>query len=198
LVAKGPGRRVPRTVDEDELAIRAVLGQQISTAAARTLAGRLAAEFGVGIADAEGGLRVGFPAAEALADVDPAALPMPGARARCVVAMAAALAEGRIDLSPGADWDQARVALRAVAGVGPWTREIVAMRALGDPDAFPAGDMGVRKAVAELGLSGVGGPGGPDARWRPWRAYAVQHLWAALDHPINHWPPKTGAGKDRT
>jgi len=82
-----------------------------------------------------------------------------------------------------------------VPGIGPWTIEMIAMRALGDPDAFPATDLGVRKGAATLGLpSTTKGLVDHAERWRPWRAYAVQHLWAAVDHPINHWPPPVGQG----
>jgi AraC family transcriptional regulator of adaptative response / DNA-3-methyladenine glycosylase II len=184
LVLKAPGRRVPRTVDEDEFALRAVLGQQISTAAARTLTARLVAQCGRAIADPEGGLTHVFPP---LHEVDPAALAVPEARRRTV----AALVDSEITLDPGTDWNEARAALAAVPGIGPWTLEMIAMRSLGDPDAFPAGDMGVRRAAAELGVSALEQHA---ERWRPWRAYAVQYLWAALDHPINHWPPKPPKG----
>lgn len=176
LVLKAPGRRVPRTVDEDEFALRAVLGQQISTAAARTMTARLVAQCGQPIDDPEGGLTHVFPPLHA---IDPACVGGPASRRRTI----AALIESDIELDPGADWDRARRDLSALPGIGPWTVEMIAMRAMGDPDAFPAGDMGVRKALATLAAPD------PD-RWRPWRSYAVQYLWAALDHPINHWPPK--------
>lgn len=192
LVAKAPGRRVARTVDEAELAVRAVLGQQVSTAAARTLAGRLVARHGAPVADPEGGLTRTFPSPEDLAGTDPATLAVPAARRRCLGALVTALAEGHIELGPGTDWARARAGLRALPGVGEWTAEIVAMRALGDPDAFPATDLGVRRGARALGLAPS-----PRAllahaeRWRPWRAYAVQHLWATQDHPINDWPPRS-------
>jgi AraC family transcriptional regulator of adaptative response / DNA-3-methyladenine glycosylase II len=115
---------------------------------------------------------------------------MPGGRIRTLRALTAALASGSLDLTPGGDRDRSLAALEALPGIGPWTRDVVAMRALGDPDAFPVGDLGVRRGAAELGV-----PSARPAlishaeRWRPWRAYAVQHLWAATSHPINHWPP---------
>ena len=90
-----------------------------------------------------------------------------------------------VDLSPGADRDAARAALASLRGIGPWTVEIVAMRSLGDPDAFPARDLGVVKGAERLGITDLDAHA---TRWRPWRAYATQHLWAALDHPINHLP----------
>jgi AraC family transcriptional regulator of adaptative response / DNA-3-methyladenine glycosylase II len=193
LVRKAPGRRVPRTVDEDEFAVRAVLGQQVSTASARTMAARLVARIGPSIADPDGGLTHVFPTAAELADAiaaDPSVLAMPAARRRCVTALAAALADGRVELGAGADWNRARHQLAAVPGVGPWTVEMIAMRALGDPDAFPSGDMGVRRAAAALDMGATQAALDRHAeQWRPWRAYAVQYLWAAHDHPINHWPP---------
>jgi AraC family transcriptional regulator of adaptative response / DNA-3-methyladenine glycosylase II len=174
LVDKGPGRRVPRTTDENEFALRAVLGQQVSTAAARTHAARIVARHGTPIADPAGGLTHVFPA---LHDIDPAHIKVPESRRRTIQA----LIESDIDLTPGTDWDRARRQLEALPGVGPWTVEIIAMRALGDPDAYPATDLGVRHAAAQLGTTD------DSERWRPWRAYAVQYLWATLDHPINHW-----------
>jgi AraC family transcriptional regulator of adaptative response / DNA-3-methyladenine glycosylase II len=189
LVRKAPGRRVPRTADGEEFAIRAVLGQQISTAAARTHAGRLVAAHGEPIEDPDGGLTHLFPSSEALAAVDPSTLAMPQTRRRTLITLAAALAAGEVDLSAGCDWNLARAQLAALPGLGPWTVETIAMRALGDPDAFPATDLGIRAAARSLGL--------PDAataltghaeRWRPWRAYAVQHLWATGEHPVNRLP----------
>jgi len=189
LVRAAPGRRVPRSVDEDELAVRAVLGQQVSTAAARTHAARLVAACGEPVADTGGGLAALFPSAAALAEVDPAALALPESRRRAVLGLARALADGTVRLGAGSDWDAARARLAALPGLGPWTVETIAMRALGDPDAFPATDLGVRQAAGTLGL-----PVTPAAltrraeRWRPWRAYAVQHLWATGEHPVNHLP----------
>jgi AraC family transcriptional regulator of adaptative response / DNA-3-methyladenine glycosylase II len=189
LVAKAPGRRVPRSPDAGEMAARAVLGQQVSTAAARTHAGRLAAACGEPVADPAGGLNRLFPDAAALAGVDPAALALPRSRRATFAALASALAAGEVDLSAGGDWAEARLRLAALPGIGPWTVEIIAMRGLGDPDAFPAGDLGVREAARELGL-----PATPaaltsrSAAWRPWRAYAVQYLWATSGHAINHLP----------
>ncbi len=178
LVAAGPGARVPRTVDAEELALRLVLGQQVSTAAAATTTGRLAESLGQPVADPEGGLTRLFPNPDAVASLDPAEIAGPRARARTLVGLASALASGALDLSPGADWTSARAGLAALPGIGPWTVELAAMRGLGDPDAFPATDLGLARALAALGR--------PDPRrWRPWRSYAAQYLWATLDHPIN-------------
>ena len=214
LVARAPGRRVPRSADPQEMAIRAVLGQQVSTAAARTHAGRLAAALGEPVADPGGGLTRLFPDPAVLAaalarglgtaasgpagpagagrapDGSGVRLALPAARQASVAALAAALAAGAIDLSPGCDWLEARHRLAALPGLGPWTVETIAMRALGDPDAFLASDLGVRAAAARLGLPGTpAAPAGRPARWRPWRAYAVQYLWATGSHEVNRLPP---------
>ena len=189
LVAKALGRRVPRTVDADEFALRAVLGQQVSTAAGRTHAARLAAACGEPVSDTGGGLSRLFPEPAALAGLDPALLAMPASRRDTFTGLAAALASGEIDLGAGSDWQRARDQLAALPGIGPWTVETIAMRGLGDPDAFPATDLGVRLAARELGL-----PATPAAlakrasAWRPWRSYAVQYLWATSDHAINKLP----------
>lgn len=183
LVAAAPGRRVPRTTDPDEFALRAVLGQQVSTAAARTHAARLVARFGTPVADPDGGLTHLFPEPAALVDLGPDDLAGPASRRATLAGLARALADGAIELGPGADWDAARAGLAALPGIGPWTVELVALRSLGDPDAFPATDLGVRRALARLGL-GVSDA----ARWRPWRGYATSYLWATLDHPINRLP----------
>jgi AraC family transcriptional regulator of adaptative response / DNA-3-methyladenine glycosylase II len=189
LVARTPGRRVPRSADPAEFAVRAVLGQQVSTAAARTHAARLVSAHGEAIDDPDGGLTHLFPGPAALASLDPATLALPRSRRRTVVALAAALASGEIDLGPATAWEDARRRLRALPGFGPWTVEMIAMRALGDPDAFPAGDLGVVRAAQRLGM-----PSTPAAlaaasqAWRPWRAYAVQHLWATGGHAVNRMP----------
>ena len=189
LIDKAPGRRVPRTVDAAELAVRAVIGQQVSTAAARTHGARLAQRYGELVDDQAGGLTRLFPEMAALADADEAALAMPATRRQTVIALARAITSGAVDVGAGADWDLARNTLAAVPGIGRWTIELVAMRGLGDPDAFTATDLGVRQAAAGLGL-----PGSPAALirraepWRPWRGYAVQYLWATSDHVINQLP----------
>jgi AraC family transcriptional regulator of adaptative response / DNA-3-methyladenine glycosylase II len=187
LVAKAPGRRVPRSVDGAEFAVRAVLGQQVSTAAARTWAGRLVTRWGEPVTDPAGGLTHLFPSPEALQGVEMA---LPAGRSRSLIELGDALCSGRLWLGPGCDWAANLAVLEGIPGIGPWTTQIIAMRALGDPDAFVVADLGVRRAALSLGL-----PASPSAlsawaaRWRPWRAYAVQYLWAALDHPINRWPP---------
>ena len=193
LVDKAPGRRIPRTVDACEFAIRAVLGQQVSTAAARTHGARLALRYGDPVDDPRGGLTRLFPDMAVLAAAggpdDHPLVAVPAGRQRTLAGLARAIASGEIDLGPGADWMLARSRLAALPGLGPWSIELIAMRGLGDPDAFPATDLGVRQAATALGL-----PRSPAAmarraaRWRPWRGYAVQYLWATLDHAINRIP----------
>lgn len=194
LVSKAPGQRIPRTVDEAELAVRVVLGQQVSTKAARTHAGRLVTAYGQPVHDAEGGLTHTFPTTSELAEIDPAQLAFPAARRRALRALIAGLDEGSVVLDSGCDWSRARTQLLALPGIGPWTAEMIAMRGLGDPDAFPVTDLGVLVAAKQAGL--------PEnsrllaeqsARWRPWRAYATQQLWNSLDHAVNDWPPKESA-----
>ncbi|MDV9188538.1 AlkA N-terminal domain-containing protein [Streptomyces sp. SR27] len=189
IVDTAPGRRVPGTVDPDEFAVRAVLGQQVSTAAARTHAARLVTAYGTPVDDPEGGLTHLFPGPEALAALDPETLALPRSRRTTLLTLVRALADGSLSLGPAEDREKTRARLLALPGFGPWTTEIIAMRALGDPDAFLPGDLGVRRAAEGLGL-----PGTPAAltagaaHWRPWRAYAVQYLWATDDHPINLLP----------
>ncbi|WP_324612287.1 AlkA N-terminal domain-containing protein [Streptomyces sp. MMG1533] len=189
LVDKAPGRRVPRTVDEAEFAVRAVLGQQVSTAAARTHAARLVTAHGDPVDDPEGGLTHLFPAPEALAAVDPETLAMPRTRRTTFTTLVGQLADGSLNLGVESDWAENRAQLLALPGFGPWTVDVIAMRALGDPDAFLPTDLGIRRAAQELGLPST--PAALTARaaaWRPWRAYAVQYLWATDSHPINFLP----------
>ncbi|WP_275407774.1 AlkA N-terminal domain-containing protein [Streptomyces coelicoflavus] len=189
LVDKAPGRRVPRTVDEAEFAVRAVLGQQVSTAAARTHAARLVTAHGDPVDDPEGGLTHLFPSTEALAAVDPETLAMPRTRRATFTTLVAHLADGSVNPGVESDWAETRARLLDLPGFGPWTADVIAMRALGDPDAFLPTDLGIRRAAAELGLPST--PAALTARaaaWRPWRAYAVQYLWATDDHPINFLP----------
>ena len=182
-----PGRRSPGHVDGDELALRAVLGQQVSVAAARRIGARLVAEYGKPLAAPHGTLTHCFPAAATIAAADPDALPMPRARARALVGLATALASGDISLHPGADRDRVAAQLLALPGIGPWTASYIRMRALSDPDAFPSADGGVLAALRRLGRAG---PAAAE-RWRPWRAYAVHHLWATLEEPN----PPAGTGQ---
>ncbi len=183
LVRRAPGRRVPGTVDGDELAVRAVLGQQVSVAGARTLADRMVSRLGRPLAEPDGGLTHLFPEPAAIADADPASLAMPAARRDALRDLARALASGEVGLDPGADRVEVERGLLAIRGIGPWTASYVAMRALGDPDAFLPTDLGVRRAISELGhASDPASIAVLAERWRPWRAYATQHLWASLEN----------------
>jgi AraC family transcriptional regulator, regulatory protein of adaptative response / DNA-3-methyladenine glycosylase II len=187
LVRAVPGLRVPGSVDGDELAVRAVLGQQVSVPAARTGAGRLVAEHGEQLARPRGAVTALFPSPAVLAALDPERLPMPRARARALVGLCRALADGELRLDPAADPTEARRRLLALPGIGPWTAGYVAMRALGDPDVFLIEDLGVRH-----GLRRLGGPEDPGearsraAAWAPWRSYASQHLWQAPERAGHH------------
>ncbi len=177
-VALAPGRRVAGHVDAHELAVRAVLGQQVSLAGARTLAARLVRAHGEAVARPTGSVTAAFPSAATLAGVDPGELAMPATRRRAVLGLAEALASGNLVLDSGADRDEARARLLALPGIGPWTSEYIAMRALRDPDAFLPTDLGVRHGLQRLGQDGS--PASAERlarRWRPYRAYAVQHLW---------------------
>jgi AraC family transcriptional regulator, regulatory protein of adaptative response / DNA-3-methyladenine glycosylase II len=243
LAADCPGRRAIGAVDGNEIAIRAVLGQQVSVAAARRLAARLVAlcgttlpasadvdgfagRIGLPVADGPGadggGLTHVIPDAATIAGLDPSVLPMPPARARALIALASALASGDISLDPGADREEVGARLLALPGIGPWTAGYIRMRALSDPDVLLPGDVGVVRALRQLrtgmpsasgaladgpggggtatngsgaGGSGAGGSGAGGGtipatgslsaaeRWRPWRSYAMHHLWATLEQP---------------
>ncbi len=195
LVAARPGMRLPGATDAAEIAIRAVIGQQVSVVAARTVLGRLVAAYGQPLDDDRpgsparpvgSGLASAFPTPDALRDADPSTLPMPANRARAVAAVAAALADGAVNLDPGADPADAAEALLRIPGIGPWTASYTVMRALSAPDEFPPTDLGLRRAAARLKL-----PAEPEAlaeharRWRPWRSYAALHLW---HYPIREAP----------
>lgn len=178
LVTRTPGLRVPGHVDGFELAVRAILGQQVSVAGARTTAAKLVGRFGDPVESdlaAEHGLERAFPAAELIAAADPSDLGVPHQRGRALVALANAVAGGDLALEPGADRDETRHDLLALPGVGPWTASYIAMRALADPDVFLESDLVVRKAMTALGADA-----GNVQRWRPWRSYAVLHLWRHL------------------
>jgi AraC family transcriptional regulator, regulatory protein of adaptative response / DNA-3-methyladenine glycosylase II len=182
LVRTRPGLRVPGTTDGSEIAIRAVLGQQVSVAGAATLAARVVEAHGEQLQDRsphDGPHRL-FPAPTVLADIDPAELPMPRSRGRALVGLCQALAAGDVTLDRGADRAEARTSLLSLPGIGPWTAGYISMRALGDPDVFLPTDVGVRRALTRLSRA-------PDdaeelsRSWRPWRSYALMHLWSTLD-----------------
>jgi AraC family transcriptional regulator, regulatory protein of adaptative response / DNA-3-methyladenine glycosylase II len=177
LVAATPGMRAPGAVDPTEMAVRAVLGQQISVAAARTLTATLVAAYGKPLTASGDTVTHLFPSADALADAGLDELGMPEPRKRTIRELARRLATGELPLDPGADREQAKERLATVPGIGPWTTGYLAMRALGDPDAFPTGDVAVRKGLEILSGSRLDVEARAEA-WRPWRAYAVRHLWA--------------------
>ena len=196
VVARHPGRRVAGTVDGFELAVRAVIGQQVSVAGARTVAGRLVSAAGRPLPAPGGGVTRLFPTPEALADLarrDPGAFAMPAGRRRALAALAEAVAGGDLVLDPGADPAETRRALVALPGIGSWTAGYVAMRALRDPDAFLPTDLGVRRAAVVLGLpDDLPGLAERSERWRPWRSYAMAHLWALPFTPRAQKPSTKG------
>jgi AraC family transcriptional regulator of adaptative response / DNA-3-methyladenine glycosylase II len=180
LVRRRPGLRVPGHPDGFELLVRAIVGQQVSVAGARTILGRLVAKFGKPLDAPDGTVTHLFPDAATMATVAPDELPMPRARAAALRGVAAAVADGAVTVDPGADREALRADLLALPGVGPWTVEYVMMRAVGDPDAFLASDLGVRRALEARGLDGrAKSATARAAAWSPWRAYANAHLWAS-------------------
>ncbi len=180
-VSKTPGRRSPGAVDGHELAVRAILGQQVSVVGARTLAARLVASHGEQLREPVGTVTHVFPRASVLAGISPEEIAMPRARGRALISLCAALDDGSVVLDPGVDREEARSRLLAQPGIGEWTASYIAMRALQDPDVFLAGDLGVRHGAARLGLPDTARELAEHAkRWSPWRSYAVHHLWGAL------------------
>jgi AraC family transcriptional regulator of adaptative response / DNA-3-methyladenine glycosylase II len=190
LVARRPGLRSPAHVDGAELAVRAVLGQQVSVVGARTLAARLVAEIGEPLSHPVGTLTHAFPTAAAIAAHDPDKLAMPQARKRALLGMCAAIAAGDVVIDAGADRAELAATMLALPGIGPWTVAYVSMRALADPDVFMPTDLGVRHGMERLGLDGSSTAAAATAEaWRPWRSYALHHLWAHLSDPIAHTTP---------
>jgi AraC family transcriptional regulator of adaptative response / DNA-3-methyladenine glycosylase II len=183
LVRRSPGLRVPGHVDGNELAVRTLLGQQVTLRWGCTLAERLTAEHGRRLAEPGHGLTHLFPDAATLAQLDPDGLPMPRARGRALVALCSALADGSITLDRGTDRDEVRRSLLALPGIGPWTADLIALRALGHPDIFLPTDIGTRHALSQLDVRATHAE--PlAAGWRPWRSYAQLHLWSSL--PVLH------------
>ena len=187
LVEAGPGRRVIGGWDRFETAVRVVIGQQVSVAGATTLAGRLVEAHGPPLPATVAGLGHVFPPPDALVDLDPNGLGMPRSRVATIEALARAVLDGTLDLYGASEPGTLRRQMLALPGVGPWTADVVAMRSARDPDAFPAGDLGLRQALGRLlGTDDV--PNAEDVaahaeRWRPHRALAAQYLWASLAPP---------------
>jgi AraC family transcriptional regulator of adaptative response / DNA-3-methyladenine glycosylase II len=188
-VARRPGLRAPGGWDGFELAVRAVLGQQVSVAAARRLAGQLAALHGKRLPEGAGfaaGLTHAFPSAEGLAAVDSIGLGMPAARLNTLRALAQAAVDDPNLFRALGTMDEAIVRLRTIPGIGEWTAQYIALRAMREMDAFPASDIGLLRGAAKLDGANVDGAKATPLSllrraeaWRPWRAYAAQHLWAA-------------------
>jgi AraC family transcriptional regulator of adaptative response / DNA-3-methyladenine glycosylase II len=180
-VTRARGTRVPGAVGGIEMAVRAIVGQQVSVAGARTTLGRLTAWLGEPLEQPRGSITHLFPTAERLAGAASGELRMPSTRANALRSVARMVASGELKLDGDSDGRLALATLTSIPGVGPWTASYIAMRALRDADAFPATDLGVRRAFVALGL--------PDdarsirryaERWRPWRAYATMHLWETV------------------
>ncbi len=180
-----PGLRIPGAWDAFEIAVRAVLGQQVSVAAARTFAGRLAATFGEAIENlGTPELSHLFPTPEALAEGDLSAIGLTKRRGETLRGLSQAFALGNLGLDRASDLDDIQARLTALAGIGPWTAQYIAMRAFGEPDAFPTGDLGLLNAIKATGRDIDSSMLDKHAeRWRPWRAYAAMHLWATLPPP---------------
>ena len=196
LVEAEPGVRVPRAVDGFEMAVRAVVGQQVSVAGARTTLSRLikvaGSPFGPSPSPTEPGTLTGFPDAAAVAALPDDAFRMPAARRATIRSLAEAVADGKLDLDPGTDRDETMARLQELPGIGAWTAGYIAMRAIGDPDVFLPTDLAVRRGAKTLGL-----PDTPAAlerhaeRWRPWRSYALIRLWRGYPQQTvvhNHAP----------
>ena len=176
-LARMPGLRVPGCWDRFELAVRAILGQQVSVKGATTLAGRLVRMFGTPVT-AGGPLTHLFPAPEVLANADIARIGLPAKRAETIRALARAVAEGRIVFSAVEDVDKLQQRLRKLPGIGEWTLQYIAMRALGEPDAFPAGDLGLLRSAQARNERELLARA---EAWRPWRGYAAMYLWQAQE-----------------
>jgi AraC family transcriptional regulator of adaptative response / DNA-3-methyladenine glycosylase II len=181
IARRGHGVRVPGAVDGFELTVRAILGQQVSVPAARTMLGRVAGRFGARVLDPDPTVGRVFPGPHVLAEARLEELGVTGRRARTIRTVGALVARGELDLGRAAELDETARELLGIDGIGPWTADYVRMRALGDRDAFPAGDLGLRRAAERLGLDPA--PRALLARaesWRPWRAYAAMLLWGEL------------------
>jgi AraC family transcriptional regulator of adaptative response / DNA-3-methyladenine glycosylase II len=188
LVKARPGLRVPGTIDGFELTIRAIIGQQVSVAGARTLAARLVTTLGEPLDQPHGTLTHFFPTANTIAHSDVQGLGLTRSRVTALQSLAYAVAKEGLTLDSDSDQEQAITRLLQIPGIGPWTASYVAMRALGDPDAFPATDLGLRRAFEQLGQpSNTINIEKHAESWRPWRAYGAHHLWANLAAPLTFY-----------
>jgi AraC family transcriptional regulator of adaptative response / DNA-3-methyladenine glycosylase II len=193
LVTANPGLRVPGATDGFELAVRAVIGQQVSVAGARTVAGRLVGMAGDTLSPGDGQITHLFPtpgALVALAESDPAAFSMPASRRRALVALAQEVEDHSIIIDPGTDPAELRASLLRLPGIGPWTAEYVALRALRDPDAFMPSDLGLLRAARAIGCAqDPDGLAALGESWRPWRSYAVIQLWSSPEARVSKCAP---------
>ncbi|CRK61628.1 Methylated-DNA--protein-cysteine methyltransferase [Alloactinosynnema sp. L-07] len=188
-VAMTPGIRVPGSVDGAETVVRALLGQQVTVAAARTAARRLADALGERLGNPDGDLTTLFPTAAAIADHGHEVLTGPARRIETIRTVCAAIADGDLDLHVGADAETLRTKLTSFTGIGPWTAGYVTMRLLGDPDVLLLQDIALRTGAGRLGLpSTVDALSERGRAWRPWRSYAGMHLWRAAAKPIERTP----------
>lgn len=182
FVRRVPGRRVPGSTDGFEIAVRATVGQQISVSGARKVLDHLVTEAGTTLAEPLGPVTHEFPSAQdlfELASRDPRSFAVTERRRETITALASAVASETLIIDPGADSAELERRLHSIPGVGPWTSSYITMRALGDPDAFLPTDLGLRRALAKLGRSADPQHVTEMAqRWRPWRAYAMCHLWS--------------------
>ena len=169
-VASSPGLRIPGATDVAEAAVQALVSQQISMAAAARCSAKLTETYGDEVAVEGGAVQRLFPRMPALAAADPTTLPMPRARGRALVALAAALGSGAVVLDPGRPWSELRAELLALPGIGPWTADVIGLRALGEPDVLLTTDLAVRRQLEARGVTD------PSA-WAPFRSYATVHLW---------------------
>ncbi|MEJ7801045.1 MAG: DNA-3-methyladenine glycosylase, partial [Ilumatobacter sp.] len=175
LIATTPGLRAAGSVDPYETLVRAIIGQQVSVAGARTVTGRITGAIGGALTVEHPTLTHVFPSMERLAGAADETLPMPSARAATLQRVGRLVTDGCVTLGNGLDRTEAVAQLLAIKGIGPWTAQYVAMRGLGDPDVFLDTDLGVKHAMTAFGIAVA------DAeRWRPWRTYAMHHLWNSL------------------
>lgn len=181
LVAAAPGLRLPSQVDGFEVAVRAIVGQQVSVAGARTILGRFAQTYGTAVTfdlAATHGLTHAFATPEALAEAGDTDLSMPRSRARALIGIAQAVADGKLDLDPGADREVVRETLVSLPGIGPWTADYISMRALANPDVMLETDLIIKRMLERHGVDAD-----RTERWKPWRSYAAMHLWRASADP---------------
>jgi AraC family transcriptional regulator of adaptative response / DNA-3-methyladenine glycosylase II len=181
LVSARPGLRVPGAWDPFELAVRAILGQQVTVRAATTVAGRIAGRFGSPLEEPRDGLTTLFPAASELAGRDLTGLGLPGSRCRAISSLAEAVVSSDETLAPGRTLEELVSRLASLDGFGPWTAQYVALRAFHEPDAFPSSDLWIRRALGTDGRSATALQTERRAEaWRPFRAYAALHLWESV------------------